>query len=535
MPSYPLSYLLFSQPGYSGRDGGPCLECLAGTHKAVNGTSRCISCPSGTYSKLSAASTACLDCPFRSDSPSESDEIIDCTCNPGHFGLDGMLCTECSAGKFKTNVGPANCTACGPGRYNPVPAAVDFSSCLKCVPGKYSRMQAAASATQCVECNAGSYSEARGASHCDACEAGKHMELVGSSNRTDCVACQAGEYSSAGSSACQACAPGKYSARQSPSCTPCPADTYSSEERSPFCSNCSLDYCEVGEFRTRCRVGSIQDSICANCTKKPPHSMFVEHGEYNDTCAWVCVPPYRKDCATGLCKRCDPGTLSVGQWSGAFTNGVFGEGEWIWTCQGCPEGGECDGTDQVLCSPQRYKTIPEYPLVTKQACPKCPLGLTCIDGSCSLPSQTCPHPDTTVIVGEWLQEKEQAKYLLNSCPRGFSKKGVDKVLEELMVCTECNRVLHFILDPNLHDCQRCPPGLICHGNEVTSPVVAGSEWSIQGAIMRLHACPTGYKVWPALERGQLFDAVIHAPLQECAVCPEGMECTLDRCLNCTKV
>jgi hypothetical protein len=518
--------------GHTGPDGGPCLHCLGGTVKAVNGTSNCVSCPSGTYSEQSAASTACYGCPFGSDSPLESNGIVACKCNHGYFGPDGTPCTECSAGKFKNSPGSAHCSSCGMGRYNPMVASVNISFCLKCSSGKYSRETAAASDAECMDCKAGTYAEASGASQCDDCRVGKYLPHVGSSNRTDCITCQAGDYSNAGSPACQPCSAGTYSLRESSTCILCPADAYASEERSSGCLNCSLSFCEIGEFRTRCGPGSIQDSVCVNCTEPTKHSMFVGHGEYNDTCAWVCATPYKKDCATGLCKRCDPGKLSVGHWSGTYTNGTFGDGEWIWTCQSCPEGGECDGTDEMLCSSQRYITVPEYPVVKKAACRKCPLGLTCIDGSCSLPSRTCPHPDSTVIVGEWLEEKERGRLLLDSCPRGFAKKGIDKVLEEMMVCEKCNSVLNYILDPN-DDCQQCPPGLICHGNDSTAPVVAGSNWTVEGSIMRLHSCPRGYKVWPALESGQIFVPAIHAPMQECAVCPEGMECILDRCLRCT--
>jgi len=149
--------------GHTGPDGGPCLHCLGGTFKAVNGSSDCVSCPSGTYSEQSAASTACYDCPFGSDSPLESNGIVACKCNPGYLGPDGTPCTECSAGKFKNIPGSVHCTSCGMGRYNPMVASVNISSCLKCSPGKYSREQAVVSAAECVDCEAGTYSEASGA------------------------------------------------------------------------------------------------------------------------------------------------------------------------------------------------------------------------------------------------------------------------------------------------------------------------------------------------------------------------------------
>jgi len=191
-----------------------------------------------------------------------------------------------------------------------------------------------------------------------------------------------------------------------------------------------------------------------------------------------------------------------------------------------------------MCNEQRYKIVPDFPLDTSQKCEKCPLGAQCrFDGSCALPEFICAPPDTTVVVGKWLREetnRERGRYMLESCPAGFSKRGSSKVMLDLMECKECNRVLHYIIEPNAQNCQRCPPGLVCNGNNITSLVVAGSDWSVQTLIMRLHACPTGYKVWPALAPGEMFDDQTHAPSQECAVCTEGMECILERCLNCTQ-
>ena len=38
------------------------------------------------------------------------------------------------------------------------------------------------------------------------------------------------------------------------------------------------------------------------------------------------------------------------------------------------------------------------------------------------------------------------------------ERGIDKVNEEQMECKQCNTQLNYILDPNSHDCQVCPPG-----------------------------------------------------------------------------
>jgi hypothetical protein len=36
-------------PGYYGSKGSPCLECASGSYSAVNGSSICLSCPTGLY------------------------------------------------------------------------------------------------------------------------------------------------------------------------------------------------------------------------------------------------------------------------------------------------------------------------------------------------------------------------------------------------------------------------------------------------------------------------------------------------------
>jgi syndecan 4 len=36
-------------PGYYGSKGSPCLECASGSYSAVEGSSICLSCPTGLY------------------------------------------------------------------------------------------------------------------------------------------------------------------------------------------------------------------------------------------------------------------------------------------------------------------------------------------------------------------------------------------------------------------------------------------------------------------------------------------------------
>ena len=279
--------------GFAGPDGGACLECLPGFYKARNGTSECVACQPGKYSDSMAAATGCIACPRGTNSPLLSARLLDCTCNRGFKGnADGMPCERCSTGKYKVPTGSANCSVCGRGWYNPDMAAIDATFCVACLPGKYGMTQAAAHSTECIQCEAGSYAANSGTSECDKCEAGKHMSVTGSWDETDCKVCPTGTFSKAGSSVCEICPAGKYALVASPECIDCPIDTYSSMSRSSFCPNCTLEYCEIGKYRPRCKKGSKQDSSCAKCTFTMDHTMFVDHGEYNDTCTFVCELPY---------------------------------------------------------------------------------------------------------------------------------------------------------------------------------------------------------------------------------------------------
>jgi len=82
--------------GYSGpSDGVPCSACEAGTYKAVPGAGECSACPAGT------------------SSGEASDEKTDCICVEGYMeGLDGVQCTACHAGTFKSVAGTGECATC---------------------------------------------------------------------------------------------------------------------------------------------------------------------------------------------------------------------------------------------------------------------------------------------------------------------------------------------------------------------------------------------------------------------------------------
>ena len=255
-----------------------------------------------------------------------------------------FTCTDCSQGKYAQNSGRTACDDCLPGKYSCTLGAANASFCLECDAGKFSPARAAISVSSCLGCAAGKYSysgnshctvcpqdstsreESEGpewcqcaagywgavGSDCSACTAGKFLPGIG--HRLDnCVSCHPGTFSAAGATLCTECQAGKFGeTAEMSSCSLCPLDKYSGVQGSTFCTNCTLEICETGQYRSRCLRGSIRDGACVGCTYKKSNIMFTSHGEYNDTCAYVCKPPYKEDCQTKECKRCDPGTYALG-------------------------------------------------------------------------------------------------------------------------------------------------------------------------------------------------------------------------------
>jgi hypothetical protein len=123
-----------------------------------------------------------------------------------------------------------------------------------------------------------------------------------------------------------------------------------------------------------------------------------------------------------------------------------------------------------------------------------------------------------------------ARNKLVACPAGFSRKGKYARSVSLEVefdkqeCVRCLPLLEYILDPNNDVCQKCPPGLTCHGNSQVEPVVARSQWLIEGDHFRLTICPTGYEV---------ISDNVNWHQQLCRPCSEGSECVLENCTVCT--
>ena len=108
--------------GFEGPDGGSCLACVPGKYKAQNGSVVCSTCPNGTFSSTSAASSAatCQSCPADTVTViSPASVLSDCVCTVGFEGPAGGSCTLCGEGTYKDTNSTDLCTQCQPGRKVP--------------------------------------------------------------------------------------------------------------------------------------------------------------------------------------------------------------------------------------------------------------------------------------------------------------------------------------------------------------------------------------------------------------------------------
>ena len=101
--------------GETGPNGGPCSPCASGMFKGSVGSGACTLCTEGTYSssKGGISSKVCNLCPANSLSPEGSKVVVDCFCNSGYTGPNGVDCPACVPGKYKVATGSAPCDLCG--------------------------------------------------------------------------------------------------------------------------------------------------------------------------------------------------------------------------------------------------------------------------------------------------------------------------------------------------------------------------------------------------------------------------------------
>jgi hypothetical protein len=325
-----------------------CERCSVGRYFVRNSTgSKCIMCPSWTYSNTTGATT-CETCPIgKYIIPVGSSYCADCpVCSPGQYTICSYAlgrmcmtcpigtysdtyaikvsgCTQCPKGTYANLTGSTACLACQKcnttGYYNfkctttsegectascpenegyrPRCLAWNNATCEQCSPGKYLLVNSTGS--KCVNCPVGTFSNVSGATVCLACQAcnarGYYNLGCTSTSGGDCVSQCAESYGyrlkclAWNNATCEQCNPGKYLLGNSTGskCVNCPVGTFSNVSGATVCLVCQgSNYPQT--------VGS------TSCLNVP---------------ATTTAAPVVK-CAAGsykngtMCSNCDPGTYT---------------------------------------------------------------------------------------------------------------------------------------------------------------------------------------------------------------------------------
>jgi len=363
--------------GYSGSNGSTCIACPRGAFKPSVGDATCSLCPTNTYQPALArtASSDCLGCPENSLSLQASDELTDCECKSGYFGVNGGVCNMCYAGKFKPLQGPQDCDLCPNNTYSGVFAATSNGVCASCQanslswagstvltdckcdsgfftenfgkPNVYCKTcgngtyNTQLNATACSKCAAGLYSTAIGAktgevcqkctsgfsgegyAQCDACPP-HATALIASAFITDCK-CDPG-YTGADGGTCYACAVGKFKPENgSRTCSDCPLDTYLPYTAASF----EIECVECAANSITLQVGS--DTV-DDCKCSVGYTSLVA-GMDGEGCTACAQGKYKNTTGHHTCSLCPrntyldaTGSSLIGQCQQCFASSVSDEG-----------------------------------------------------------------------------------------------------------------------------------------------------------------------------------------------------------------
>ena len=150
-----------------------------------------------------------------------------------------------------------------------------------------------------------------------------------------------------------------------------------------------------------------------------------------------------------------------------------------------------------------------------RTCEMCPRGALCADRrECALRNDGFICSDESLIVGNWSLEtsgQHSGHYALTSCPKGYEMRTTLERSTDLQECFKCPPS-EYILRPNQDECQTCPPGLRCKGDDTLEPVTINSTWVKDGGVFKLESCPSGYLAVSINTEG------VHAADQECVQC-----------------
>ena len=346
--------------GYTGEDGAECSECIAGTWKAVNGSSSCILCASGKYSTEPAkiSETTCVDCPAQSYSGGGSNMMTNCTCNKGYSGPDGSICQACVAGTWKAVNGSSSCILCASGKYSSEMGVISEATCVDCPAQSYSgggsnmntnctcdKGYSGPDGSNCQACVSGTWKAVNGSSSCILCASGKYSNETGEIAESTCDDCPAHTYSGDGSKqltncvcnlgysgpngkVCTGCEAGHFKpANGSAACTPCASATYMTGTAATACDVCpgnsSSSVASSSLLDCTCNLGFTgpNGSTCIECeagfsksVSGPSECVICPRGSYagaaKSACTLCAANTYVNMQGATICRSCPPQTKS---------------------------------------------------------------------------------------------------------------------------------------------------------------------------------------------------------------------------------
>jgi hypothetical protein len=271
--SMPLSAACAVTPGIG------CNACPPGTYKVSDESTPCINCVAGKYRVLPAATaeSSCIPCPANTFSFSPSTLVTNCSCNAGYAaGDNGLPCVACSAGTYKTSVGPGTCTNCAANEYSTTLAQVT-ATCSSCPSN--SKAQAGsddasdcqcnagytgANGQPCLACVQGTYKPTDGPAVCTLCANNTFSPAVAATSSSVCLACQSDSRSLMGStrqSDCK-CLKGYITnnlGTANATCQMCSAGSYNAQLDATTCSSCGAGY-------RSSNPGAVSEEECVQCS-----------------------------------------------------------------------------------------------------------------------------------------------------------------------------------------------------------------------------------------------------------------------------
>jgi hypothetical protein len=534
-------------PGYSGPNGGVCVECVANTF-CVGGNTPPQNCPSlySTSRKASSSASDCIcmagyfgppggtcslctegsyctgdgtktECPGNTNSvysPPGSVSVAGCVCNSGYYLKDVLVgetsvseCTVCEPGTYKTSPGNQICTSCNVGTFGLLSGAVSAGVCEDCPSfttsnaGSGSKLNcfclkgytAIANGIACTGCVQGSFKPTDGIGSCTNCPESSYSLTQNASTPLACLACPQSTVSPFGSDALLdcICIAGYTAASNGVSCNACIAGTYKPLTGVGDCTKCPV--------KTYSNITASNDiSFCKQCIT---NTNSVEGTTNANGC--ICDPGYSGNhggpclsCGIGTwcyggelhdCTATNPFMTSAAQ-SGSVQDCKCGPGSTTYninSCAACPAGSYCPGNDVIHLCPQDSTSDAQSTSITDCACDG---GY---QGSLGGPCTRCI--ENTFCSGG----------IMDYCPvNSYSLTGSS-------VKESCSCRAGFF-GPNGGNCAICTPNAYCLGGETATPCSDVKSISPAGSNSSAACiCQEGY---------------YGDPNGVCTVCPVGSWC-----------